>query len=257
MNFKDKITIINQGTSDIGVAIADQIIEKNGKIVLVGNSALKLEAIKKQLNKKPINLDSNDKILTIKVKIYQESECQRVKNLTIEKFGKVDILINNFYFDINKNILQLNQRDWTCLFFENVISNLNMIKTVQNDFEAKADGKIIIIHESNTVLANKKSYHWFVIENSIIGIIKGLALELAKYNIKINCIISSFIETEKYLEVGNKLGIYFQEFRELSSALVALRRLGKPIEIANLVLFLASEDSDFLNGQVLYVKGGP
>ena len=92
---------------------------------------------------------------------------------------------------------------------------------------------------------------------AVEGFTKALALELGRHNINVNCIAPDFIDTEMMRKLARKEGMYVNDFKRFAPAQIPLRRIGKPEDVANVVLFLVSDESNFISGQVLYVRGGP
>ena len=99
--------------------------------------------------------------------------------------------------------------------------------------------------------------HYSSASAGLQGLTKALALELGRYNINVNCIVPDFIDTEMTRGSARKVGMYLEDLRTAAAAQIALRRLGTVEDIANVALFLASDESSFISGQVLEVKGGP
>ena len=115
-------------------------------------------------------------------------------------------------------------------------------------FSAERDVDIITRDERSNFLAANAA---------IEGMTQALAGELGKHGITINCVVPEFIETKMLRDGARPEGLYLEDLRKLAAALVPLRRLGKPEEVANLCLFLASEEASFISGQIIKVKGGP
>jgi 3-oxoacyl-[acyl-carrier protein] reductase len=89
------------------------------------------------------------------------------------------------------------------------------------------------------------------------GITRALALELGRHNINVNCVAVDFVDTLMTRELAKRKGLYLSDMEKFTVAQVALRRMGTPDDVANVVLFLVSEEASFVSGQVIYVKGGP
>jgi 3-oxoacyl-[acyl-carrier protein] reductase len=89
------------------------------------------------------------------------------------------------------------------------------------------------------------------------GFTKALALELGPYNINVNCVAPDFIDSEMTRNAARREGLYYEDLKRFVISEVPLRRLGTPADVANGVLFLATEESSFVSGQVLYIRGGP
>jgi 3-oxoacyl-[acyl-carrier protein] reductase len=116
-------------------------------------------------------------------------------------------------------------------------------------------GKIVNF-SSTSALGNRGQLNYATAKAGIQGFTRTLAIELGKFNINVNAVAPGFIETDMTRATAERMGITFEELKQAAAERSLLYRTGKPIDVANVVLFLVSDESSFMTGQVLYVRGG-
>ena len=166
-----------------------------------------------------------------------------------EKFGKVDILVNNAGITKDNLILRMNESDFDNVINVNLKGSFNCLKAVTPIMLKQKHGKIINMASVVGVIGNPGQVNYCASKAGVIGMTKSLAKELGGKNINVNAIAPGFIDTDmtRVLSEEQKKNILSQ---------VPLKRLGLVSDIANVAAFLASEDSDYITGQVIHVDGG-
>lgn len=166
-----------------------------------------------------------------------------------EKFGKVDILVNNAGITKDNLILRMNESDFDNVINVNLKGSFNCLKAVTPIMLKQKHGKIINMASVVGVIGNPGQVNYCASKAGVIGMTKSLAKELGGKNINVNAIAPGFIDTDmtRVLSEDQKKNILSQ---------VPLKRLGLVSDIANVAAFLASEDSDYITGQVIHVDGG-
>lgn len=171
-----------------------------------------------------------------------------VKAIT-EQFGRIDILVNNAGITRDNLIMRMKEEEFDDVINTNLKGVFNCIKAVTRPMMKQRSGKIINISSVVGVLGNPGQANYVAAKAGVIGLTKATARELASRNITVNCIAPGFIETEMTdkLPEDAKAGLLQQ---------IPLAKLGKPDDIANVVLFLASSAASYMTGQTLHVDGG-
>lgn len=166
-----------------------------------------------------------------------------------EKFGKIDILVNNAGITKDNLILRMNESDFDNVINVNLKGSFNCLKAVTPIMLKQKHGKIINMASVVGVIGNPGQVNYCASKAGVIGMTKSLAKELGGKNINVNAIAPGFIDTDmtRVLSEEQKKNILSQ---------VPLKRLGLVSDIANVAAFLASEDSDYITGQVIHVDGG-
>ncbi len=241
---KDKTVIITGASRGIGRGIA-LVLAKNGANIAFTYSKSENEAF---------SLINEIKETGAKIKSYKsnaasfnESE-ELVKNV-IKDFGSFDVLINNAGITKDNLLLRMSEADFDKVIEINLKSVFNMVKACQRVFLENKSGSIINISSIVGVKGNAGQTNYAASKAGIIGFSKSVALELGSRNIRSNVIAPGFIETEMTKELDNEIINKWIDG-------IPLKRSGKPEDVANLCLFLSSDLSSFITGQVINVDGG-
>lgn len=181
------------------------------------------------------------------VSVYED--CENITKQAIEKFGKIDVLVNNAGITKDMLFIRMKQDDFKQVVDVNLIGTFNMTKNVSQYMVKQRSGKIINISSIVGLYGNAGQANYSASKAGIIGLTKSLAKELAGRNILVNAIAPGFIETDM-------TNVLKDEVKTNILNSIPLKREGKPEEVANVVKFLASEDSSYITGQVICVDGG-
>ena len=241
---KDKTVIITGASRGIGRGIAT-VLAKNGANVAFTYSKSENEA-NTLINE--LNL-SDSKIKAYRSNAANFNECEELVKKVVNDFGRIDVLINNAGITKDNLLLRMTENDFDKVIEINLKSVFNMVKACQRVFLKNKSGSIINISSIVGVKGNAGQSNYAASKAGIIGFTKSIALELGSRNIRSNAIAPGFIETEMTSELDNEI---IQKWIQG----IPLKRSGKPEDVANLCLFLSSDSSSFITGQVINVDGG-
>lgn len=239
-----KCAVITGASRGIGREIALKYAKEGANIVLnYRNSETEALQLKEELDK----LGSNTLIIKANVSNFEEAE--RLIKEAKEVFGRVDILVNNAGITKDNLIMRMKEEDFDSVIDVNLKGAFNCLKSVTPIMIRQKEGKIINMSSVVGVIGNAGQVNYCASKAGLIGMTKSLAREIGGKNINVNAIAPGFIDTDmtKVLSEDQKKNIMSQ---------VPLKRLGQADDIANLALFLASEQSNYITGQVIHVDGG-
>ena len=239
-----KCAVITGASRGIGREIALKYAKEGANIVLnYRNSEEEALQLKEELDK----LGSNTLIIKANVSDFEEAE-KLIKEAK-EAFGRVDILVNNAGITKDNLIIRMKEEDFDSVIDVNLKGAFNCLKAVTPIMIRQKSGKIINMSSVVGVIGNAGQVNYCASKAGLIGMTKSLAREIGGKNINVNAIAPGFIDTDmtKVLSEDQKKNIMSQ---------VPLKRLGQAEDIANLALFLASNQSDYITGQVIQVDGG-
>lgn len=242
MSLKGKIALVTGGSRGIGKAIVLKFAQEGADvaIVYVSNEEMAIETCKE--------VESYG----VKGKIYKcdvanlEMVKETVKNIT-EDFGSIDILVNNAGIIRDAIIFSMKEEDYDAVLDTNLKGAFNMIKCCYYGFIRKRSGKIINISSVSGVFGNQGQANYSAAKAGMIGLTKAVAKELGERNICCNAIAAGLIDTDMTVNIKD-------DTKRLEA--VPLKRAGKPSDIANVVAFLAGNQSDYITGEVIRVDGG-
>ncbi|MDD5507566.1 MAG: 3-oxoacyl-[acyl-carrier-protein] reductase [Bacteroidales bacterium] len=176
-------------------------------------------------------------------------DCENLVNAVIQDFGKVDILVNNAGIARDNLLMRMSESDWEMVLVVNLKSVFNMTKVIQRHMLRQRSGSIINMSSIVGIRGNAGQANYSASKAGMIGFTKSIAQELGSRNIRCNAIAPGFIESEMTAQLP-------AEARENWLRNIPLRRPGTPQDVAHAALFLASDLSDYITGQVIQVCGG-
>ena len=240
---ENKVALITGGTRGIGKAIAKKFAE-NGYALVINyvSENTDLEKLKKDIN-------SRNEILFVRANVGDFNSCEELVKKAIEKFGKIDVLVNNAGITRDNLIMRMKEEDFDKVINTNLKGTFNVTKNVVPYMMKKRSGKIVNISSVVGVSGNAGQCNYAASKAGIIGFTKSIAKELASRNILANCVAPGFIDTDMTEVLSDTV-------KENINSQIPLKRMGSAEEIAKAVYFLAGEDNTYITGQVLNVDGG-
>ena len=239
-NLKDKNIIVTGASGGIGNSIIKRLNDCGANILATGTKIEKLEKLKSEFK--------NVKIL--KFDISQSNKIEEfIENATKELDGGLDCIVNNAGITQDNLAIRMSLEEWKKVIDINLTSTFLMTKFAIKKMLKNKSGKIINITSVVGHTGNLGQANYTASKAGIVAMSKSLATEYAKKNININCISPGFIKTAMTDKIDEK-------FKEVIISKIPSARLGEPDDIANVVLFLASDQSDYINGETIHVNGG-
>ena len=240
----DKVAMITGATRGIGKQIALTLANEGYNIVL--NYRTKNDELIQAKNE----IESkNVKCLTVQGDVTNFEDCKQMIESAIKEFGKIDVLINNAGITKDMLLARMKKEDFKQVIDVNLVGTFNMTKNVISYMMKARNGRIINISSVVGLAGNAGQTNYSASKAGIIGFTKSLAKEVASRNILVNAVAPGFIET-------NMTDVLKQEVKDEIAKNIPLKRMGTPKDVANVVKFLASEDSSYITGQVISVDGG-
>ena len=240
INLKKKNIIVTGASGGIGNAIIKKLSEAGANILASGTRIEKLEELKK--NFKGIKVLKFDISQSDKVEAF-------IENATSELGGNLDGIVNNAGITQDNLAIRMSLDEWQRVININLTSTFLMSKFAIKKMLKNKSGKIVNITSVVGHTGNLGQANYTASKAGIVAMSKSLAIEYAKKNININCISPGFIKTAMTDKIEDK-------FKEVIISKIPSARLGEPDDIANAVLFLSSEQSNYINGETLHVNGG-
>ena len=240
----DKVAMITGATRGIGKQIALTLANEGYNIVLNYRTENdELFQAKNEIESKNVNC------LTVQGDVTNFEDCKQMIESAIKEFGKIDVLINNAGITKDMLLARMKEEDFKQIIDVNLVGTFNMTKNVISYMMKARSGRIINISSVVGLAGNAGQTNYSASKAGIIGFTKSLAKEVASRNILINAVAPGFIET-------NMTDVLKQEVKDEIAKNIPLKRMGTPKDVANVVRFLASEDSSYITGQVISVDGG-
>ncbi len=240
---KNKTIIVTGGTRGIGRAIAEAFANYEANIIIFDIMDTGFEDVKKAIEEK----GSKAKFYKVDVSNFQNVE-QTIEEV-IKEYSQVDVLVNNAGITKDNLLMGMTEEDWDKVIAVNLKGTFNCSKALIKYMIRKRNGSIINIASVIGLMGNKGQCNYAASKAGIIGFTKSLAKEVGQRNVRVNAIAPGFIETEMTKKLPEEV---IEDYKKI----IPLKRMGQPVDVANLCLFLASEYSSYITGQVIQVDGG-
>lgn len=240
----DKCALITGATRGIGKQIAITLAKQGYNIALnYRKENEELENTKKEIEKIGVQ------ILAVKGDVANFEDCENFVKQVIERFGQIDVLVNNAGITKDMLLMRMKKEDFEQVIDTNLVGTFNVTKNVVPYMMKARSGRIINISSVVGISGNAGQTNYSASKAGIIGFTKSLAKEIASRNILVNAVAPGFIET-------NMTDVLKDDVKHEIAKNIPLKRMGTAQDVANVVKFLASDDSSYITGQVINVDGG-
>lgn len=241
---KNKIALITGAGRGIGRAIAIALAKEGAEVVINYNgSEERAKEVKQTIE------ENGGKASIYKCNVSDFAACEVMIKDIVKEYGHLDILVNNAGITKDGLIMKMKEEDFDSVLNVNLKGTFNTIRHSARQMLKQRSGKIINISSVSGILGNVGQANYAASKAGVIGLTKTMARELGSRGITVNAIAPGFVETEM-------TGVLSEEIRENACKQIILGRFGKPEDIANTAVFLASDKADYITGQVISVDGG-
>lgn len=241
---ENKVALVTGATSGIGEQIALKLAKEGYNIAInYRKEKDNMEVLKQEIESNGV------KCLYVKADVGNFDECKNMIDEILQEYGRIDVLVNNAGMTKDSLIMRMKEEDFRQVIDCNLVGVFNVTKNVIPCMVKQKGGRIISISSVVGVAGNAGQSNYAASKAGIIGFTKSLAKELASRNILVNAVAPGFIETKMTEVLPDKA-------KEAILNQIPLKRMGSAKEVANVVNFLASEDSAYITGQVINIDGG-
>ena len=252
-NLTGRVAIITGATSGIGKATALRFAEEGADLVITGRRAELGRGLERAIN------EAGGHCVFVEADHTRAEDCSRVVERTLAEFGRLDILFNNAGIVTRGTAETTTEETWNETFAINVTAVWRMSKLVLPQMRKQGKGVIVNNGSDWSVVAGRDAFPYIMSKGALAMMTKSMALDYARENIRVNAVCPGDTFVERWVEKGyfeNSDPVTIEDAMKESSSYIPMGRFGKPEEIAQAVLFLASDDSSFITGHLLLVDGG-
>ena len=242
-NLKGKVALVTGGAQGIGKAVALMLARHGADVVVADVNLEKAAETAKEVEA------TGRGAMAVNVDVTRLSDVENMVESAIGRFGRIDILINNAGIARDKLILRMTEEDWDAVLDVNLKGTFNCTKAVIKHMSKQRSGKIVNIASVVGEMGNAGQANYSASKAGVIGLTKTIAREFAQRGINVNAIAPGYIQTPMTDVLPDKA-------KEELKRMIPMERLGQPEDVAYAVLFLVSEGSSYVTGQVLNVNGG-
>lgn len=244
MKIKDQVAIVTGGAQGIGKSIAEALAGEGAKLVITD---INLEMANKTANE--IKEKYKTDTFAIDGNVAKYEDCEKIVKQTLDKFLKINILINNAGITRDNLLMRMSEQEWNQVIDVNLKGVFNFTKAVTRPMMKQRSGRIINIASIVGLMGNAGQANYSASKGGLIALTKTCAREFASRGILVNAIAPGFIRTAMTDALN-------EEAKKKLFDMIPLNRLGEPEDIAKLAVFLSSDDSSYITGQIISVNGG-
>ena len=241
MKLKDQVAIVTGAGRNIGEDTAKLFASEGAKVAVVDNHQGRADKVAGEIVK------GNGEAAGFVADVASEADVEKLVRDVTAKWGRIDILINNAAVSDNKHILEITKEDWDRVMAVTLTGPFLMSKTVAKQMIAqKSGGKIVNVGSTSGFFGRRRAIAYTTAKAGVANLTRSMAVQLAPHNIRVNCVVPN--------KIGSPVGK--DEFDPTRTVVNLRGRAGVPMDLARAILFLASDDSDFIVGDMLFVDGG-
>jgi NAD(P)-dependent dehydrogenase (short-subunit alcohol dehydrogenase family) len=241
MKLKDQVAIITGAGRNIGEDTAKLFAAEGARVAVVDNHKGRGDKVAGDI------VRANGDAAGFVADVSSEADVEALVRAVVEKWGRIDILINNAAISDNKHMLDISKEDWDRVMAVTLTGPFLMSKHVAKQMVAQGKGgKIVNVGSTSGFFGRRRAIAYTTAKAGVANLTRSMAVQLAPHNIRVNCVVPN--------KIGSPVGK--DEFDPTRTVVNLRGRVGVPMDLARAILFLASDDSDFIVGDMLFVDGG-
>ena len=245
-----RVAFVTGAGRGIGAATALRLAEEGARVALADIDTEGCQQVATELDR----LGSEG--LVVRCNVADSANVQDAVDSTASHFGRLDILVNNAGVLRDNLLFKMSEEDWDTVMNVHLKGAFLCSRAAQKYMVQQKYGRIVSL-SSTSALGNRGQANYSSVKAGLQGFTRTLAIELGPFGITVNAIAPGFIDTEMTRSTARRQGLDPDEVIAQASKTIPVRRVGQPRDIANVICFLASDEAGFVNGQIIYVAGGP
>jgi len=245
VSLEGRVALVTGGGRGIGAATA-QVMARQGAKVAVSD----LDEAPAREVAGPIGG------LAIACDVSNREAVEAMVERTVKELGRIDILVTCAGIIRDNLLFKMTDDDWDAVIDTHLKGTFLCARAAQRHMVPQKSGKMVFL-SSTSALGNRGQTNYSAAKAGLQGMARTLAIELGPFNVNVNAVAPGFIETRMTRATAERMGVDYETFKMGAASQIPLQRVGQPEDVANVIAFLCSDESSFVSGQTIYVRGGP
>jgi 3-oxoacyl-[acyl-carrier protein] reductase len=245
VKFEGRVALVTGGGRGIGAATAQLLAREGAKVAVSDMDLAPAEEVAGPIRGLAIACDVTDR-----------AQVDAMVERTVKELGRLDILVACAGITRDNLLFKMTDEDWDAVIDTHLKGTFLSVRAAQKHMVEQKYGKVVLL-SSTSALGNRGQTNYSTAKAGLQGMARTLAIELGPFNVNVNVVAPGFVETRMTRATAERMGVDFEAFKVGAAAQIPLRRVGQPEDIAGVIAFLCSDESSFVSGQTIYVRGGP
>ena len=245
MRFKNKVALVTGGGRGIGAATAALFAAEGARVAVSDLDEAPAREVAGPIGGLAIACDVSDRW-----------QVEAMVERTVKELGRLDALVTCAGIIRDNLLFKMSDDDWDLVIDTHLKGTFLCAQAAQKHMVEQKYGKMVFL-SSTSALGNRGQANYSAAKAGLQGMARTLAIELGPFNVNVNAVAPGFVETRITRATAERMGMDFESFKLGAASQIPLRRIGQPEDIASVIAFLCSDESSFVSGQTVYVRGGP
>jgi len=245
MKFKDRVALVTGGGRGIGAATARLLAAEGARVAVSDLDEAPAREVASAIGGLGVACNVSDR-----------GSVEAMVERTVAELGRLDILVTCAGIIRDNLIFKMTDEDWDAVIDTHLKGTFLCARAAQKQMVGQKYGKMVFL-SSTSALGNRGQANYSAAKAGLQGMARTLAIELGPFNVNVNTVAPGFVETRMTRATAERMGMDYETFKLGAASQIPLRRVGQPEDIANVIAFLCSDESSFVSGQTIYVRGGP
>ena len=247
MRFDGKVALVTGGGRGIGAATSELFAREGASVAVCDMDLEPAQEVAGPLG---------DKAVAVTCDVTQRDQVEAAVQKAVDSFGRLDILVTCAGITRDNLVHKMSDDDWMGVINTHLTGTFLAAQAAQRVMVPQRYGRMVFL-SSTSALGNRGQTNYSTAKAGLQGMARTLGIELGPFGITVNAVAPGFVETRMTEATAQRMGIDWEDFKKGAAANTPVRRVGQPADIANAIAFFCSEESGFVTGQTLYVRGGP